>query len=143
MDQAEATKVVIPSEAPRAHELKKQLVALAEKAGFSQEDCFAIQLTLDEALSNAIHHGNCGDPEKKVEVKYRFTDDRFEATICDEGCGFEPGDLPDPRADENLTRPHGRGVLLMRSYMHEVRFSDQGRCVHLVRKKNTPISDDR
>lgn len=139
MDQAEATKVVIPNETPRAQELKNRVVQLARDAGFSQEDCFAIQLTLDEALSNAIHHGNAGDPDKKIEVSYRFTDRQFEATIRDEGGGFDPTDIPDPRVEENLTRPHGRGVLLMKSYMHEVRFSERGRRVHLIRKKNTPV----
>ena len=138
MGQPEATKVVIPNDTAKAHALQAAMVDAARDAGFTNEDCFAIQLALDEALSNAIHHGNCDDPDKQVHVSYRVTPRRFEVSICDEGCGFKPDDLPDPTAEENLTRPHGRGVMLMKAYMHEVSYTRRGRCVNLARIKDAP-----
>lgn len=133
-------RVVIPSLAAKAHALQHRMVEDARAAGFSNEDCFAIQLALDEALANAIKHGNCDDPDKKVAVEYHVDASRFEARVRDEGCGFDPEDVPDPTAEENLNRPHGRGVLLMRAYMDEVSYSDRGRCVHLVRTPGGPAA---
>jgi serine/threonine-protein kinase RsbW len=121
------------ADVPAAQEAMLGQVA---QRGFPREAVFAIRLALDEALTNAIRHGNCCDASKRVRVDYRVSDDRFEATVCDEGCGFQPGDVPDPTRPENIERPHGRGVMLMRAYMTEVSFNDAGNCVTLVKHRD-------
>ena len=68
-------------------------------------EIFSIKLALEEALVNAIKHGNQMDRDKKVLIAYRFVADRFDIRIADEGTGFDPADVPDPTAIENLERP--------------------------------------
>lgn len=112
------------------------LVREAETRGFSKEAIFAIRLALDEALSNAVRHGNGNDPSKSVTVDMAVGEDRFECTICDEGKGFHPGSLPDPTDPAFLERPHGRGVMLMQAYMTEVSFNSEGNCVTLLKTRD-------
>ena len=61
--------------------------------------------------------------------------EKIEITMTDQGDGFDPGAVPDPRCAENLYRPEGRGLLLMRSYMDSVEFNECGNCVHMIRHK--------
>ena len=100
---------------------------------FDDREIFSIKLALEEALVNAIKHGNQMDRSKKVRISYRVTADRFDIHITDEGKGFDPEDVPDPMAVENLERPCGRGLLLMRSYMTEVVYQDKGRAVRMAK----------
>ena len=102
-----------PRPEPRS---RKRFIATA----YSEHDIFAIKLALEEALVNAIKHGNQMDPDKRVLVGYQVTPQRFEIRITDEGQGFNPEDVPDPTAEENIERPCGRGLLLMRGFMTEV-----------------------
>ena len=110
-----------------------------EEAGFTPTSGFAIRLALDEALSNAVKHGNKLDPAKFVEVEYTVSDEGICIRIRDEGPGFEPATVPDPTLDENLERPHGRGIMLMRAYMTEVGYEDQGTCVMLIKTNDCPL----
>ena len=103
---------------------------------FSDHDIFAIRLALEEALVNAIKHGNQMDQAKNVHVVYHVAPDRFEVKITDEGPGFDPCDVPDPTSAENIERPCGRGLLLMRHYMTEVAYHDRGRAVHMAKVRN-------
>jgi serine/threonine-protein kinase RsbW len=109
--------------------------------GYSDHDVFAIKLALEEALVNAIKHGNQLDPDKRVQIAYKITSERFEITITDEGPGFNPEEVPDPTAIENIERPCGRGLLLMRGFMTEVRYHGKGNTVWMSKvKDNGPPS---
>ena len=87
-------------------------------------------------LVNAIKHGNQFDRNKKVRIAYKVDRERFDVHISDEGCGFDPADVPDPTAIENLERPCGRGLMLMRYYMTEVNFSSSGNSVRMTKLRN-------
>jgi len=112
--------VVIGSDLKEAHKLQERIVRQLKRTAFDPREVFGIKLALEEALVNAIKHGNRMDPAKKVRVCFQVQPDRFHVDIADEGPGFDPERVPDPQADENLTRPGGRGLLLMRHYMTEV-----------------------
>jgi serine/threonine-protein kinase RsbW len=71
------------------------------------------------------------DRNKKVHVAYHVRPDRFDIKITDEGAGFDPDDVPDPTAVENLERPCGRGLMLMRHYMTQVTFNERGNTVQM------------
>ena len=107
-----------------------------EAAGYPEKCRFAVKLALDEAMANAVRHGNHGDPDQEVTASWEVAEDRVVVTIEDCGCGFEPEEVPDPTADENLHRPHGRGVMLMKAYMTEVRFNEAGNRVTLMKKRD-------
>jgi serine/threonine-protein kinase RsbW len=109
------------------------LSGLDEKT-YTPDDRFALELVLDEAITNAVKHGNKNDPAKKVTVSYSITPERFEIEITDEGPGFNIEDLPDPRREENLFKASGRGVLLMNAYMDEVKFNKKGNSVRMVKR---------
>src|SRR2546423_9927738 len=88
---------------------------------FEDRDIFSIRLALEEALVNAIKHGNQLDRSKKVHIQCAIQKGRFEIGIADEGPGFNPEEVPDPLCEENLERPCGRGLFLIRHYMTDVR----------------------
>jgi len=129
-------KVVIETDLKDARDLTDRILAEVHDCGYDQESLFAIRLAIEEALINAIKHGNQNVRTKSVCVEFDVNSDRVEIQVTDEGDGFRPGDVPDPTADENLERPSGRGVMLMRVYMDEVEFNDRGNAVRMV-KRNT------
>jgi serine/threonine-protein kinase RsbW len=87
---------------------------------------------LTEALSNAMLYGNAHDPSKRVRVEVTLTSGAIRARIIDEGLGFDPCTIPDPTCPENLMKPGGRGLFLMRQLMDEVVYNDRGNEVTLV-----------
>lgn len=105
--------------------------ACAEEARRLQLN-FRVGLT--EALSNAMLYGNSRDPSKRVRVEVCFTRGRIQACVTDQGAGFDPSSVPDPTQPENLAKPCGRGLFLMRKLMDEVWYNDQGNQVTLVLK---------
>jgi len=111
----------------------EDILAALPSAGYSAKEMFAVRLALEEALVNAIKHGHHGDPTKEVELRYCLTPECFVVEIEDQGPGFKPQEVPDPFAPENLERPGGRGLLLMRHYMTWVRFNSAGNCVTMCR----------
>jgi serine/threonine-protein kinase RsbW len=104
--------------------------------GYPEQDRFGMRLALEEALVNAVKHGNQSDPTKCVRVGYQVTAEGVLVEVEDEGAGFDPRKVPDPCAPENLERPGGRGLLLMRSYMTWVRFNPCGNCVTLYERRS-------
>ena len=105
---------------------------------FGKDDIFAIHLTLEEAFLNAVKHGNKMDPTKKITVEYSVDADKVEISIKDQGPGFKPDTVEDPRFGENLFKPGGRGLLLMNSYMDMVKYNPEGNCVYMIRYKEKP-----
>lgn len=119
------------------------IMAMLEESGFGKEDIFAVHLALEEAFINAIRHGNEMDPEKEVEVSYSVDSEKFEVWIEDQGPGFDPRSVPDPRCGDNIYKPNGRGLLLMRSYMDVVEYDGRGNRVHMVRRRNkAPVAHE-
>jgi serine/threonine-protein kinase RsbW len=95
-----------------------------------------VPLACDEGITNAIMHGNGSDPEKKVSIQIYISSSRIKIRIMDQGDGFDAGTVADPTNSENLMRPSGRGVYLMRSIMDTVEYKDGGRVLELE-KTNT------
>ena len=127
----------IPSVLSHGHDVQRQIMEAVESNGFNYDCVFAIKLALEEALINAIKHGNKEDPKKKVRVAAKISAKQAEITIEDEGPGFERCAVPDPRLDENLEKCSGRGILLIEFYMNEAKWTRGGRRLHMV-KRNEP-----
>jgi serine/threonine-protein kinase RsbW len=128
-----STTVVIPSDPAEARRVQDAVEELLQTRNATAKDIFSIRLALEEALINAIKHGNQMDRDKTVSITYAVQADRFEIHITDQGNGFEPADIPDPTAVENIERPCGRGLMLMRHYMTEVTYNPQGNSVRMAK----------
>ena len=126
--------MVIHSELEAARRAENRLLDEVARNGYSEAATFAIKLAVEEAINNAIKHGNKFDSTKTVDLSYRVTARQAVITVTDEGSGFNFHSLPDPTADENLEKPTGRGVMLMLAYMDEVVFNKKGNQVRMVKK---------
>jgi serine/threonine-protein kinase RsbW len=102
---------------------------------YSEEEVFGVRLALEEALVNAVKHGNRNDPTKWVWASWHVGTHRVLVEIEDEGGGFDPRAVPDPCAPENLERSCGRGLLLMRTYMSWVRYNSRGNRVTMLKRR--------
>jgi serine/threonine-protein kinase RsbW len=105
------------------------VVSVMAELEYPPKDIFGARMALEEAICNAIKHGHQADPTKVVEIRYRIHAGRFVVDVQDQGPGFNPTQVPDPTAPENLERPCGRGLLLIRHYAAWVRHNQKGNCV--------------
>jgi serine/threonine-protein kinase RsbW len=110
--------------------------------GWSADEVFAVHLALEEALVNAIKHGNNGDSSKRVHLTCKLAPDRLLLEIKDEGPGFDPENVPDCTLPENLLTPSGRGLMLMRAYMSRVEFNAAGNCVTMEKIRSQAEASD-
>ena len=106
------------------------------------EECYGNMLVaVTEAVNNAIQHGNKYDPEKMVHISYEVDPDQISFTVSDEGGGFDYVNLPDPTDPENIEKPTGRGVFLMKHLADQIIFSENGRVVELYFKTSGHIAN--
>lgn len=140
----------------------------ADRWLFQERDLMRFATAVDEALMNAYFHGNLGiDGELRIKDSVRYyalaeelrltepyihqqiklemeiSPDCVFVRVTDEGKGFDPGGLPDPTSPGYLDRPCGRGVLLMKTFMDDVRFNATGNQVTLIKKRYSRPPDDR
>src|SRR5262249_51998301 len=119
----------IPSEVAAGHRVLDELLARLHSENWSTRDIFGIRLALEEAIVNAIKHGNCLDCRKQVHVVCRSTAEKLWIEISHEGPGFNPEAVPDCTDAEHIETPNGRGIMLMRNYMTRVDYNAQGNVV--------------
>jgi serine/threonine-protein kinase RsbW len=124
-------RIVIPSSLSLTRQIQDQVESALETHQFPEHDRFSVRLALEEALVNAMKHGNQLDPKKQVNITYHIHGGEFTIYIQDEGRGFNPEEVPDPKEPENLERDCGRGLLLMRHYMNEVVYHHPGNAVSM------------
>jgi serine/threonine-protein kinase RsbW len=79
-------------------------------------------VAITEAVNNAIYHGNKGNPDKQVKISYLLDNDKIAFYIADEGSGFDYFNIPDPTAPENIDKPNGRGIFLMKQLADQLIF---------------------
>lgn len=112
------------------------VTSVLEKHAISDDIYGNVLVAITEATNNAIQHGNKYDPKKKVHISYSVDSDMIRFIIQDEGQGFNPDILPDPTDPENIEKPHGRGVFLMKRLADTVSFEENGTRVCLGFKIN-------
>ena len=122
---------LIPSRAGAGRPLLQELLEQLKRQLWVQHDIFSVQLAVEEALVNAIKHGNRLDHAKQVHVACRVAPDLLRVEITDQGRGFDLAAVPNPTDPEHLESPRGRGIMLMRSFMSRVQYNDLGNCVVL------------
>jgi serine/threonine-protein kinase RsbW len=113
------------------------VIAQLRELGYSDRELFGVRLALEEAMVNALKHGHQGELSREAVLRYRLSSVSLLAEVEDQGPGFNPQAVPDPLAPENLERPSGRGLLLMRRYMSWVRHNSRGNRVTMCRYRGT------
>ncbi len=105
---------------------------IATRIGCDSEKEHEILLVLTEAATNAICHGNQYNSNKIVEITATMETGYLKLTVRDQGMGFDPDTLPDPRRKENLLKSSGRGILLMQEFADRVTWSEKGTRVDIL-----------
>ena len=126
-------KVVLKGIMSELRAVCAKVMSLAKTLNYSGDDLFAVHLAMEEAIVNAVKHGNKLDTSKTVSVEYDISPERIDISVSDEGRGFDPETVDDPRLSENIYKMGGRGVLLIKSYMDEVEYSRAGNSVRMVK----------
>lgn len=90
-----------------------------------------IMIAVTESVNNAILHGNKSDNKKNVSLLLSLEKSQIRFTVEDQGPGFDYENLPDPTLPENISKPGGRGIFLMRNLSDEVSFKNEGRIAEL------------
>lgn len=129
----------VPSNMDAAHGLIDEVTKQAENSGWNGKEVFAINLALEEALVNAIQHGNRQDPNKYVHFICRLNNEKIYVRIEDEGDGFNPAALPDPTDAEHLMVASGRGCLLIKGFASRVRWNEKGNVIEFEKDKAAQV----
>jgi len=129
--------IELPSERGASRLIMEDLLEQLGVHGWSPSDIFAIHLAAEEAIVNAIMHGNKFDPAKIVRVACVVSPTLARIEVTDEGAGFSPAAVPDCRLDERLEAPSGRGVMLMKTFMTRIEYNARGNRV-LMEKQRPP-----
>jgi len=108
---------------------------ICERCGFIEDEIDDISIAVTEAVNNAIKHGNNEDSTKSIEIVFQFETEKIKIRIKDEGKGFQLEEVKDPRKNENLLKDYGRGILIMRALMDEVKVLSgaEGNVLQLVK----------
>ncbi|MCW3085249.1 MAG: serine/threonine protein kinase [Bacteroidetes bacterium] len=126
-------KLVLESSFSSIDAVEKMLTEIRDQYDIEEEKQTAIWVVLNEAVANAIRHGNKFDPSKKVLLKAKFIKNRYlRFKVKDEGEGFDPALVPDPTSAERVAEPDGRGIFLMKKLADSILYSDFGKTLEIT-----------
>ncbi len=129
-------KFVIHSDYAKAREVQTRILDEVGKFKYNSDALFGIKLALEEAMVNAVKHGNKLDAKKQVYIEALVGPGQTEIIIEDEGPGFHRVEVPDPTAPENLEKCSGRGILLIEAYMTSAVWTQNGRRLHMIKRND-------
>ena len=124
----------IASEDANIKKVSSEIVDKLAPLGVDKERLFDIRLCVEEALRNAIVHGNRGDKKKRVKITYNIEESAITVEVEDGGKGFDPRKLPDPASGNNVMKESGRGVYLIKKLMDKVDFNKKGNKIRMEKR---------
>ncbi len=133
VEKAERKVIAIPSLPREMTHAENAILPVLENMGYGERAIFAVKLALEEAIINAIKHGNELDDTKKVQISFAIDENQVVISVKDEGEGFNPEAVPDPTTEEGLLATSGRGLALVRAYMDEIRFNETGNELTMIK----------
>jgi len=122
------------SNSGRIRESSSRILEDLESYAIDEKTAFEIKLCVEEAVRNAIVHGNKSDPKRKVRLGYWVSEGVLNIEIEDEGAGFDHELVKDPTKEENILRNSGRGVYLIKKLMDKVEYSTKGNKINMAKK---------
>ncbi|HEY0030761.1 MAG TPA: ATP-binding protein [Bacteroidia bacterium] len=123
---AENQKIRIASKAENIILVERMIEDVCDLFNISEDYYGNILVAITEAVNNAIYHGNQANPKKNIDIFFKSYPDHVSFIVKDEGTGFNYDNLPDPTNPENIEKPNGRGVFLMRNLADKVSFEENG-----------------
>jgi serine/threonine-protein kinase RsbW len=132
----------IQSDLDAGHASIEELMNALESAGWEGRDVFHIQMAIEEAVVNAIEHGNKRDASKQVHIVFVVDAESAEMTITDQGDGFDHQNVADPTEEERLDQPRGRGVLLIRELMTQAQYNQKGNSLWMRKERSKDDSGE-
>jgi len=123
--------IEIPSLAENIRIIESFIDNAKDKFNLNDDIYGNIMISVTESVNNAIIHGNRKDKDKNVKISLTLNEGMIKFKIADQGSGFDYASLPDPTSPENIEKPGGRGIFLMRHLADEIDFEDDGRIVEL------------
>jgi len=138
-DAAWTLDKILPSDLESGHAVIEALITALETTGWIGRDLFHVQMAIEEAVVNAIEHGNRRDSSKQVHVLFHVFQDRAELMVTDQGEGFDHRNVADPTEEERLDKPRGRGVMLIRELMSEAKYNEKGNSVWMLKRRSLEV----
>jgi serine/threonine-protein kinase RsbW len=132
------TELSLPSRIDTVATAAGAVAQFVGRLGISDEAAFGIDMAVREAVTNAVLHGNHQDEEKTVDITLKSLPDAVEISVHDQGPGFNPDEVPDPTAQENILKASGRGIFFMRTFMDDVNWLIRpggGTTVRMVKRR--------
>jgi len=126
--------IKIPSEAKYIKKVSAEILNSLSPYKVDEDGLFAIRLCVEEAVRNAIVHGNRSDRKLPVRIDYSISNDNITIEIEDKGSGFDHKLLRDPTEGDNILRNSGRGVYLMKKLMDSVEFNEAGNKIKMIKR---------
>ena len=133
----ETTELTLPSRIEAVNEAAAAVARILEHLGADEQLLFGIDMAIREAVTNAVVHGNKQDESKQVRVAIKGSPEGIEINVHDEGTGFNPTEVPDPTAAENIMKTSGRGIFFMRNFVDEVEWRvrpEGGTTVRMIKR---------
>ena len=134
----ETTELSLPSRIETVATAAAAVAQFISLCGMSDDAAFGIDMAIREAVTNAVLHGNRQDENKSVDIVLKSSPDAVEISVHDQGSGFNPEDVPDPTANENILKTSGRGIFFMRTFMDEVNWlirPEGGTTVRMLKRR--------
>src|SRR3990167_3279118 len=127
------TVLKLPTEVKYIKKASSNILEAVKPYNLGEDKLYDIRLSVEEAVRNAMVHGNSNDANLSVKVKYWIKDEKLNVEVEDEGAGYDLGSLPDPTEGDNIMKGSGRGVYLIRRLMDEVKFNEAGNSIKMVK----------
>ena len=128
----QSINIQIPSLSDNIRIIESFIDNAKEKFQLNDDIYGNIMISVTESVNNAIKHGNKNDTSENVSISLLLNESQLKFRVEDEGSGFDYHNLPDPTAPENIEKPGGRGIFLMKHLADEVVFSENGSVVELI-----------
>src|SRR6202030_37640 len=109
-EDSKRLEITLQTQVESVNLAEEMCLRVAEAAGFGEDDCYRIGMSVREGVINAFHYGNQERPDKKIHLAVDLTDDKLIIHVLDEGKGFDLNTVADPLAEENLLSTSGRGI---------------------------------
>ena len=126
-------KIEIPSDIKYIEKVREEILGHLERFKVEESIQFDIRLAIEEAVRNAIEHGNPPNKGLSVVVSYCVDKDKIEVTVEDQGEGFDFKKVPDPRTEDNIMKGGGRGVFLIHKLMDKVTYNKKGNIITITK----------